>query len=46
MPLKAIPTRDLLLVSLLSGLAFAHVLERPQKMQYDAALYITLQKSL
>jgi hypothetical protein len=35
-----------LLVALLSGLAFAHVLERPAKMQYDAALYLTLQKSL
>jgi len=35
-----------LLVALLLGLAFAHVLEQPAKMQYDAALYITLQKSL
>ena len=35
-----------LLVALLSGLAFAHILEQPAKMQYDAALYITLQKSL
>jgi Domain of unknown function (DUF1772) len=46
MPLKLFRLGTLLLVSLLSGLAFAHVLERPQKMQYDAALYITLQKSL
>ena len=36
----------ILLVSLLLGLAFAHVLERPAKMRYDAALYITLQKTL
>jgi hypothetical protein len=28
------------------GLAFAHVLERPAKMEYDAATYIALQKSL
>jgi hypothetical protein len=36
----------ILLVALLQGLAFAHVLERPAKMQYDAALYLTLQKTL
>lgn len=36
----------ILLVALLLGLAFAHVLERPAKMQYDAALYVTLQKTL
>ncbi|MDO9399483.1 MAG: DUF1772 domain-containing protein [bacterium] len=35
-----------MLIALLSGLAFAHVLEQSAKMQYDAALYITLQKSL
>lgn len=34
------------LVALLLGLAFAHVLEMPAKMQYDAALYVTLQKTL
>jgi len=34
------------LVALLLGLAFAHVLERPAKMLYDAALYITIQKTL
>lgn len=28
------------------GLAFAHVLERPAKLQYDAAVYIAIQKSL
>lgn len=36
----------LLLVALLTGLAFAHVLERPAKMLYDAALYVTVQKTL
>jgi hypothetical protein len=35
-----------LLVALLLGLAFAHVLERPAKMLYDAELYVTLQKTL
>jgi hypothetical protein len=36
----------ILLIALLQGLAFAHLLERPAKLQYDAALYITLQKTL
>ena len=36
----------ILLVALLVGLAFAHVLERPAKIQYDAELYITLQRGL
>ena len=36
----------LLLVALLTGLAFAHVLERPAKMLYDAGLYVTVQKTL
>jgi hypothetical protein len=36
----------LMLVALLLGLSFAHVLEKPAKMGYDGALYITLQKSL
>ena len=36
----------LLTVALLTGLAFAHVLERAAKMLYDAALYVTLQKTL
>ena len=31
-----------LLVALLLGLAFAHVLERPAKMPYDADLYVAL----
>ena len=46
MPLKLFQCVTLLLVALLAGLAFAHVLEYPAKMQYDAAFYITLQKSL
>jgi len=46
MPLKLFRFATILLVALLSGLTFAHVLEQPAKMQYDAALYITLQKSL
>jgi len=46
MPLKLFRLATTLLVALLSGLAFAHVLELPAKMQYDATLYITLQKSL
>ncbi|MDO9106724.1 MAG: DUF1772 domain-containing protein [Methylovulum sp.] len=36
----------ILFVVLLLGLAFAHVLERPAKMIYDAALYLTIQKTL
>ncbi|HEX5125931.1 MAG TPA: hypothetical protein VFW00_04250 [Rhodocyclaceae bacterium] len=36
----------LLLVALLTGLAFAHVLERPVKLHYDAATYIYLQQTL
>src|ERR1044072_1262693 len=36
----------LILVALLMGMTFAHVLELPAKMQYDGALYVTLQKSL
>jgi hypothetical protein len=35
-----------LLVALLMGTSFAHVLELPAKMQYDGALYVTLQKTL
>lgn len=46
MALKILRFATILLVALLSGLAFAHLLEQPAKMQYDAALYITLQKSL
>ncbi len=34
------------LVALLLGMGFTHVLESPAKMQYDAALYVTLQKTL
>jgi hypothetical protein len=36
----------ILLVALLLGLGFAHLLERPAKMLYDAAFYLTLQKTL
>lgn len=36
----------LVLVALFMGLEFAHVLELPAKMQYDEALYITIQNSL
>lgn len=36
----------MLLVALVLGLSFAHVLELPAKMQYDAALYLSLQKTL
>jgi hypothetical protein len=46
MPMMLFRTFTILLVALLTGLAFAHVLELPAKMQYDAAMYIALQKSL
>jgi hypothetical protein len=46
MPLKLLRFVTILLVALLSGLAFAHVLEQPAKMAYEAAMYITIQKSL
>ena len=36
----------LVLVALLLGLSFAHVLEKPAKMRYEGPLYITLQKTL
>jgi hypothetical protein len=36
----------ILLVALLTGLALAHILEQPAKLQYDAALYLLLQQSL
>jgi len=36
----------ILLVALVLGLAFAHVLERPAKMDYDGRLYSTLQRTL
>jgi hypothetical protein len=45
-PLKLLRFVVTLLVALVMGLAFAHVLDRPAKMQYDAATYISLQKSL
>ena len=36
----------IMLVALLAGLAFAHVLERPAKMQYSGDLYVALQRAL
>lgn len=36
----------ILLVALILGLAFAHVLERPAKMLYDATFYFAVQKTL
>ncbi|WP_256973485.1 DUF1772 domain-containing protein [Nostoc sp. T09] len=36
----------LILVALFMGLEFAHTLELPAKMQYDGALYVTIQNSL
>jgi hypothetical protein len=36
----------LICTALVTGLAFAHVLELPQKMSYDAAEYARVQHSL
>lgn len=36
----------LILLALFVGLEFAHALELPAKMQYNGALYVTIQKSL
>lgn len=36
----------IILVALFMGLEFAHTLELPAKMQYDGALYVTIQNSL
>lgn len=36
----------LIFVALFMGLEFAHTLELPAKMQYDSALYVTIQNSL
>lgn len=46
MLIKTLRLVTILLVALLLGLAFAHVLERPAKMLYDAAFYLTIQKTL
>lgn len=46
MPLTLLRSGTIVLVALLTGLAFAHVLEQPAKLHYDAVLYLTLQKSL
>ncbi len=37
---------SLVLTALLLGTSFAHVLERPAKLQYPASLYVTLQQTL
>lgn len=36
----------LILMALLMGTTFCHVLEMPAKMQYDASLYLTLHRTL
>lgn len=36
----------ILLTALTMGLLFCHALEMPPKMQYDGALYVTIQKTL
>ena len=36
----------IILVALVTGLAFAHLLERPAKMQYSAERYVSLQRTL
>ena len=36
----------LILTALFMGLEFAHTLELPAKLQYDGALYVTIQNSL
>lgn len=46
MPMKMWRFVAVILVALLTGLAFAHVLEQPAKMLYEGELYLTLQKSL
>jgi hypothetical protein len=37
---------SIILVALLQGLAFAHVLERPAKMRYDGPMYAAVQTTL
>ncbi len=46
MPIALFRTFTVLLLALLTGMAFAHVLEMPAKMQYQGAMYVALQKSL
>lgn len=36
----------IILVALVTGLAFAHLLERPAKMKYSAERYVSLQRTL
>ncbi|MGV0029024.1 hypothetical protein [Phormidesmis priestleyi] len=43
--LKTWRLMTLILVALFMGLEFAHTLELPAKMQYDATLYVTIQNS-
>lgn len=46
LPLSLFRVFTTLLVALVSGLAFAHVLESPAKLQYGAQAYIGLQQTL
>ena len=46
MLIKAWRFMTLLLTALLMGMTFCHVLELPAKMQYDAAFYLTIHRSL
>ena len=46
MPIQALRFATLLLTALLLGMTFCHVLEMPAKMRYDAALYLTLHRTL
>ncbi|MFO1397622.1 MAG: hypothetical protein U1F48_11225 [Burkholderiales bacterium] len=46
MLVRALRVLAVVAVGLLTGLAFAHLLEQPAKLHYDADLYLTLQKTL
>lgn len=46
MAVRALRVLAVIAVGLLAGLAFAHLLEQPAKLHYDADLYLTLQKTL
>ena len=46
MPMALFRSFTVLLVALVTGLAFAHVLEMPAKMLYEGAVYVSIQKSL
>ena len=43
MALRFLSLTVIFMVALVTGLAFAHVLESPAKKQYGAHLYITIQ---